>query len=75
MNRTCHGVFFPVIKKYRCLLSGDFIDMESPQERCPVCNRKFTMTIDHAKEITKVIVTYIKSESLGWLEVKREECK
>ena len=33
------------------------------------------MTIDHAKEITKVIVTYIKSESLGWLEVKREECK
>ena len=75
MNKNCHGTFFPKLKKYRCLSNGEFVDTESRPEKCPVCNRKSLVVIDPSTEITKVIVTYIKSESLGWLEAKREECK
>ena len=73
MNRKCAGIFFEDLEEYRCLLDGSFIKMKKPEGNCPNCNREILHQTENVRETKSVLVTYIRSDTLGWIEKSREK--
>lgn len=75
MNSKCMGIFFEDLNEYRCLYDGFFIKMKTIPKECPNCKREIVHKTENNCRIKKVVVTYVLSDSLGWVEKGRTEDK
>jgi hypothetical protein len=79
MNRNCNGVYFPDIKKYRCLLNGRVVSNLKMPARCKVCSRDVQATVETNAKMrvvtTNTVVLEIQTKSFGFVPVSIETTK